>query len=126
LIRLERPIYFLFLLIAGSLWDIRNWEGWALMGVFVVCRLAGKWMAAMTCGHRGLAKLEPEERRSLVLGPLGALSIAIVINAQDLYFNGFVPWMVTAVIGGAVVTEILVQLSARSAPVPEQSGAAAR
>jgi hypothetical protein len=96
------------------------------MGVFVACRLVGKWMAAKTCGHRGLAKLEPEERRSIVFGPLGALSIAIVINAQDLYFNGFVPWMVTAVIGGAVVTEILVQLSSRSVPVAEESGAAAR
>lgn len=126
LIRLERPIYLLFLLIAGSLWDVRLWEGWALMGVFVLCRLAGKWIAARACGHSGLANLAPEERRSLVLAPLGALSIAIVINAQDLYFNGIVPWMVTAVIGGAIVTEIMVQFSSRTAPAEQESGAAAR
>ncbi|HLJ16427.1 MAG TPA: hypothetical protein VKV15_18150 [Bryobacteraceae bacterium] len=125
LIRLERPIYLLFLLIAGSLWDLLQWEGWALMAVFVLSRLVGKWLGAKTCGRGGVAPLTPAEQRSLVLAPLGALSIAIVINAQDLYFTGTVPWMVTAVIGGAIVTEILVQLSARNLVPLEEAGAPA-
>jgi hypothetical protein len=31
------------------------------------------------------------------------------VSAEDLYFSPSIPWMVTAVIGGAIVTEVLVQ-----------------
>ena len=48
-----------------------------------------------------------------MLAPLGALSIAIVVSAEDLYCSPSIPWIVTAVIGGAIVTEILVQWSSR-------------
>ncbi|MCL4854409.1 MAG: hypothetical protein KJZ78_23870, partial [Bryobacteraceae bacterium] len=53
------------------------------------------------------------ERRSLTASPVGALSIAIVVSAQDLYSGPSVPWIVTAVIGGAVVMEAALQLSVR-------------
>jgi hypothetical protein len=67
--------------------------------------------------------LTSDERRSLIFSPMGALSIAIVVNAQDLYSGAAVPWMVTAVIGGAIVTEIIVQVSGRGsvAKVPALS-----
>jgi hypothetical protein len=58
--------------------------------------------------------LDAQERRNLVLAPLGALSIAIVVSAEDLYFSPSIPWMVTAVIGGAIVTEVLVQWFSRA------------
>jgi hypothetical protein len=41
---------------------------------------------------------------------MGALSIAIVISFQTLFAGRAVPWIVTAVIGGAIVTEFVVQL----------------
>ncbi|MEO7144589.1 MAG: hypothetical protein ABI165_13915 [Bryobacteraceae bacterium] len=119
--RLERPIYLLFLLIAGSLWDVRQWQGWALMAVFVAARLIGKWIGANASTRRGLAKITRDERRTLVYAPLGALSSAIVINAQDLYFSATVSWMVTAVIGGAIVTEVIVQLFARGLAAPGEA-----
>jgi len=43
----------------------------------------------------------------------GALAIAIVVSAQDLYVGSTVSWMVTTVIGGAVATEIVTQLILR-------------
>ena len=112
LIRLERPIYLLFLVIAGSLWHGWEWKGWTLMVLFVVARLFGKWISVRLCERRAVSFLDPAERASLVFGPIGALSIAIVVNAQDLYSGPALPWMITAVVGGAIVTELIVQISA--------------
>ncbi len=112
LIRLERPIYLLFLLIAGSLWHGWEWRGWTLMVLFVAARLFGKWISVRMCERRAISFLSTSERDSLVFGPIGALSIAIVVNAQDLYSGPALPWMITAVVGGAIVTELIVQVSA--------------
>ncbi len=116
---MERPIYLLFLLVAGSLWDLTAWQGWVLMMLFVPARLLGKWLAVVICRRRIPGGLSPDEQRSIIFSPIGALSIAIVVNAQDLYFGSAVSWMVTAVIGGAIVTEIIVQIASRRIPVEE-------
>jgi Kef-type K+ transport system membrane component KefB len=124
---MERPIYLLFLLVAGSLWNIWEWQGWALMLLFVPARLAGKWLALQVCCRRPAGPhFSSEEKRTLVFSPVGALSIAIVVNAQDLYFGATVSWMVTAVIGGAVLTEVIVQFASRRGRLeePALSGAA--
>jgi intracellular septation protein A len=117
--RMERPIYLLFLLLAGSLWDVTDWQGWALMVLFVIARLLGKWLAVIICSKRVPGGLSRDEQRSLIFSPIGALSIAIVVNAQDLYFGAAVSWMVTAVIGGAIVTEVIVQVAFRRTPLDE-------
>ena len=117
--RMERPIYLLFLLVAGSLWDVTEWQGWALMVLFVIARLLGKWLAVVICRKRLEGGLSADERHSLIFSPIGALSIAIVVNAQDLYSGPTVSWMVTAVIGGAIVTEVIVQIATRQGPVEE-------
>ena len=117
--RMERPIYLLFLFVAGSLWDVTEWQGWALMVLFVAARLLGKWLAVILCRKRVPGGLTTDEQRSLILSPLGALSIAIVVNAQDLYSGPTVSWMVTAVIGGAIVTEVIVQIAARRSELDE-------
>ncbi len=110
---MERPIYLLFLLVAGSLWDVTSWQGWALMMVFVPSRLLGKWLAVKLCRKEVPGGFSMDEQRSLIFSPMGALSIAIVVNAQDLYFGSTISWMVTAVIGGAIVTEMIVQIASR-------------
>ena len=118
LVRLERPIYLLFLVVAGSLWRISDWRGWALMALFVLARLGGKWLAVKLRSNHELRDLEAEEKRALVYSPMGALSIAIVVSAQDLYFGPTVAWIVSAVIGGAMVTEVIVQVAARNRGAP--------
>lgn len=110
---MERPIYLLFLLVAGSLWDVTKWQGWALMLLFVPARLIGKWLAVRACRKEVPNGLSVDEQRSLIFSPMGALSIAIVVNAQDLYYGSTVSWMVTAVIGGAIMTEVIVQAASR-------------
>lgn len=117
---MERPIYLLFLLVAGSLWDLTKWQGWALMMLFVPARLFGKWLAVRACRKEVPNGLSADEQRSLIFSPMGALSIAIVVNAQDLYFGSTISWMVTAVIGGAIVTEVIVQIASRRSAYDEQ------
>ena len=40
---LERPVHLLFLMIAGAVWTITDWRGWALVPLFVAGRVIGKW-----------------------------------------------------------------------------------
>jgi Kef-type K+ transport system membrane component KefB len=117
---MERPIYLLFLLVAGSLWDPTEWQGWALMLLFVPARLIGKWLAVKLCRQKIASGLSIDEQRSLIFSPMGALSIAIVVNAQDLYYGSVISWMVTAVIGGAIMTEVIVHIASRRSVLEEQ------
>jgi hypothetical protein len=126
LLRIERPIYLLSLIIIGALWRAGDWRGWLLMPVFALLRLAGKaWgtRLALRSGPREPA-LDEAERRALFLPPLGPLAIAIVINAQLLYPGGSISLIVSAVIGGGILTEVFVQLASRRSPGPELRGAA--
>lgn len=118
---MERPIYLLFLLVAGSLWDVTRWQGWVLMLVFVPARLFGKWLALRVSRKEIRRRLSRDEQRSLIFSPMGALSIAIVVNAQDLYYGATVSWMVTAVMGGAIVTEVIVHIASRRTLFEEQA-----
>lgn len=111
--RMERPIYLIFLVVAGSLWDVTEWQGWALMVLFVAARLLGKWVSVVLCRKSLPGGISREEEQTLIYSPLGALSIAMVVSAQDLYFGPAVSWIVTAVIGAAVVTEVIVQFAFR-------------
>jgi Kef-type K+ transport system membrane component KefB len=123
--RLERPIYLLFLVIVGALWRIQDWRGWALLPVFVVARFVGRW-----AGARAARSLPPNERpdtlehtenRDLVAPPMGQLALAFVVTAQTLYESPAVRAIVTAVVGGAVLLEVVVQISSRRARTPAPS-----
>ena len=111
--RLERPIYLLFLLVVGALWDISDRRGWALMVAFVAARFLGKWLGTRVVEQREELRLDASARAALVVAPMGALSIAIVVNAQILYPGGSISSIVTAIVGGSIVTEVLVQLLTR-------------
>jgi hypothetical protein len=113
LFRLERPIYLLSLVIVGALWRVDDWRGWVLMPVFMALRLAGKWLGtALAASYGGLA-LDADERRAIAMPPLGPLAIAIVTNALLLYPGGSISLIVSAVIGGGVLTELFLQLLSR-------------
>lgn len=110
--RLERPIYLLFLVIVGATWEVGDWRGWILLPFFVGARLAGKWLAEVLVGRTTAVDLG-DDHWAVRRAPLGQLSIAIVVSAQMLFPQGAMPILETAVIGGAILTEILVQLLAR-------------
>ncbi|HEY6040268.1 MAG TPA: hypothetical protein VIV58_38555 [Kofleriaceae bacterium] len=106
---LERPVHLLFLMIAGAVWTITDWRGWALVPLFVAGRIIGKW-TGIIASKTVVGALLPSafaDQRTLVT-PLSGLSIALVISVQSLYHDEGLPWIMTAVIGGAVVAELLV------------------
>ena len=124
---LERPVHLLFLIIAGAVWNIADWRGWALVPLFVAGRIIGKW-TGIIASKTAVGSLLPStfaDQRSLVT-PLSGLSMALVISVQSLYHDEGLPWIITAVIGGAVVAELLVartkdpvQQAAVQAPIDE-------
>jgi len=106
---LERPVHLLFLMIAGAVWDWSDWRGWILVPLFVAGRVLGKWSGVMTA-KTAVGQFLPSsfaDTREWVT-PLSGLSIALVISVQSLYADAGLPWIVTAVIGGSIVTEFLI------------------
>jgi Kef-type K+ transport system membrane component KefB len=120
--RLERPVYLLFLTIAGALWQIDDWRGWLLLVVFLTVRLGGRSLGARMARRLPASNRPPSlERtpdRELVLAPMGQLAIAFVVAAQTLYESPAIRAIVTAVIGGSIVSEILARF-AIDRPAPE-------
>lgn len=106
---LERPVHLLFLIIAGALWDVIDWRGWALVPLFVAGRVIGKWTGVVASKTVVGASLPSAyvDRRTLVT-PMSGLAIALVISVESLYHDEGIPWIVTAVIGGSLLTELLV------------------
>ncbi len=111
--RVERPTYLLSLIVIGALWQVDEWQGWVLVPVFTFARLIGKSLGTRLGLFHSDLKLAMEERQVLAVSPMGPLAIAIVVNAQLLYPGGSISLIVAAVIGGAVLTEIIVQLVSR-------------
>jgi Kef-type K+ transport system membrane component KefB len=122
--RIERPIYLLALFVIGALWDVDDWRGWVLMPVFMVARLAGKRLAAMIAARDHDLPIQADESRALAVSPIGAMAIAIVVNAELLYPGGSIGLVVSAVIGGGVLTEAFVQLASRRGARANDSAAA--
>lgn len=123
--QLERPVHLMFLIVAGAVWDVGDWHGWALAPVFVLARIAGKY-AGVIASHTAVGELLPAgfaDRRELV-SPMSGLSITLVISVTSLYVASGIKmdpglvWIVTAVIGGSILNEVIVQLfPAKEAPV---------
>lgn len=113
--RLERPIYLLSLIVIGALWQVDDVRGWILAPVFTAARFAGKWLGTWLGARYAGTTMSTYERQALAVSPMGPLAIAIVVNAQLLYPGGSISPIVAAVIGGAILTEIVVQLMSRRA-----------
>lgn len=109
---LERSVHMLFLIIAGGVWVVTDWQGWVLVPLFVLGRVLGKWtgvFASKTVVGSLLPVGFATERK--LVSPLSSLSIALVLSVETA--GERVAWIVTAVIGGALLTELLVQATAK-------------
>ena len=109
---LERPVHLLFLIVAGTLWNIADWHGWVLVPLFVIGRVLGKW-TGLIASKTAVGALLPTgfaDHRALVT-PVSSLAIALVVSVDKP--DETLSWVVTAVIGGAIVSEVLVTLTAK-------------
>jgi len=115
--QLERPLYLIFLLVAGALWDPTAWQGWLLALVFVVARVGAKLVGAYAAVRAGPTDLPDAPTLALALSPQSPIAIATIVSFSAMYGRAdqatALAWMTTAVIAGAVVTEIGVQAVGR-------------
>lgn len=110
LMQLERPIYYLFFAIAGALWHVADWRGWVLLVAFLASRGIGYAIAKRMLGRQSprlAARIDTQGWRTALFPPVSMVSIAIVMSAQVLYRDPAIPWIVTAVIGGAIASELI-------------------
>jgi Kef-type K+ transport system membrane component KefB len=117
----ERPVHLLFLIIAGALWTVADWRGWVLVPVFVAARVLGKWFGVVA-SKSVIGSRMPERflEQRVLIAPLSALSTALVISFAGSHASQSITWVVTAVIGGAIVTELLIPAAPPEPPAPER------
>lgn len=108
--RLERPVYLISLFAIGTLWDVADWRGWVLVPIFMATRLIGKRVGANLAARGTDFPIGLDGREALAVAPMAPLAIAIVVNAQLLYPGRSISLIASAVIGGAILTEVAVQL----------------
>lgn len=118
LTQVERPVYMILLVIAGALWDPTAWQGWVLVPIFVMSRVAGKIMGARIAKRVGPKELPDAGTLGLALSPQSPVAIATIVSYSTIYRAQTenaqnLPWLMTACIGGAVLTELTVQILAR-------------
>jgi hypothetical protein len=107
---LERSVHLLFLIVVGAVWNPGDWRGWVLIPLFVAGRALGKWSGVLA-SKTVVGTLLPAgfaEDRALIT-PMSGLSIALVISIDRLHDDLGLPWIVTAVVGGSIVTELLMR-----------------
>jgi Kef-type K+ transport system membrane component KefB len=105
---LERPVQLLFLLVVGAVWNVTDWRGWALVPLFVLGRAIGKYsgfLAAKTAVGAFLPIGFAEKRSAFT--PMSGLAIALVISILVETSDPTLPWLVTAVVGGSLLTELI-------------------
>jgi hypothetical protein len=115
---LERPLYMIFLLVAGALWDPTAWQGWLLVPVFVLARVGGKLVGAHVGKSVGPEYLPDPTTLGLALSPQSPITIVTIVSYATLYLpndgaSSTMPWLMTATIGGAVLTEVTIQAIVR-------------
>jgi hypothetical protein len=113
LIAVERPIYFIFLLVVGATWRPGEWQGWVLAPAFVLARVAGKRLGAIWSKRAGPKELPSAGMLALALAPQSPISIVVIVSAATLYEGQGaerVRWAINAVIIGGVLTEVVVRL----------------
>lgn len=115
--QVERPLYLIFLLIAGALWEPFAWQGWILAPAFLVARLAGKMLGSYLGKHVGPKDLPDAVTLGLALSPQSPISIATIVGYVTLYRatsdQAMLSWLMSACVGSAVFTEGSIQLIAR-------------
>lgn len=89
MLQLERPLYLIFLLIAGAIWEPFGngewWKGLLLVPVFVFPRIIGKLVGAYVGKALGPPGLPDAGTLGLALSPQSPIAIATIVSFITLY-----------------------------------------
>ncbi|MEO7331580.1 MAG: hypothetical protein ABI193_23600 [Minicystis sp.] len=113
----ERPLYLVFLIVAGASWRPGEWQGWVIAPAFVLARVAGKRLGAIAALRLDKTGELPSARAlALALAPQSPIAVVAIMSATTLYHgeqHAPLRWSLNAVIIGGVLTEIAVRLLER-------------
>jgi hypothetical protein len=107
--RMDKPVLFILLVVAGALWRPLEWQGWAFLGALIIGRIAGNTISLFVLKRAAMGLLNPAEERMVKYSPVGVFSLAVVLSVHDLYPTTRVSWLLTAVIGAVVLGEALLR-----------------
>jgi hypothetical protein len=106
LVRLEKPFYIVFLILAGAVW--RPGAPWALS--LAALYLGLRWLGKVSGGYLAARAAAGDSRppRALGLGLIsqGGMAVAMVMNYYQLTFSGVTSAVVTAVLIAVILNEL--------------------
>ncbi len=115
----ERPLYLVFLLVAGASWRPGEWQGWIVAPLFVFARVLGKYAGGILSHRVGPPELPAARDLAVALMPQSPISVVAMVSAATLYnADGAdrVRWAINAVIIGGVLTEVVIRVLQRIDP----------
>ncbi len=101
----EKPIYLILVILAGSLWHPPTAWVWLAVGAFVFLRLAGKLLGGYLAGLA--AGLEKPAGLGLGLLPHGGMALAIALSFRSLVAGELGDLMLTAVVCSMLLTTLV-------------------
>jgi len=106
-VRLERPFYIVFLILAGAIW--RPGSAWALplAALYLLLRLAGKLVGGFAAARASGAGEELPDGLGLGLIAQGGMAVAMVMNYYPLGSGAMTDVVVTIVLVGVILNELV-------------------
>ncbi len=103
---IERPLLAVVVFFAAGAWRVPPHAAWALVAAYIGARLLARWVggraAATLCG----ADERPIARVGLSLIGQGGLTVAIALNAWQVYDNSLTSTVLTCLLVAAVVNSL--------------------
>jgi Kef-type K+ transport system membrane component KefB len=114
LVRLEKPFYIVFLVLAGAIW--RPGSPWALhiAALYLVLRLAGKLAGGYLAARAAEEDSRPPGGLGLGLISQGGMAVAMVMNYYQLSSTDLTSAVVTTVLLAVILNELLSPSLAKS------------
>jgi hypothetical protein len=108
-LRMERPLYVSLLVLAGAAWRFQDPWGYALAGVFLVLKFAGKFLGTKTALAVTPLPFTLPGQWWLGLVPQGAMAIAIAVSYNVIYEDPLAKTVFAAVLVSTVVFSFISQ-----------------
>jgi len=107
MIRAEKSIYILMVILAGASWQFGTISAVILAGAFVLIRMIGKLIGGLTAANLFPTGYHVPKHMGLGLLSQGGVAIAIIVNFQQVYQSPYLFLILTIVILATLINELI-------------------
>jgi len=107
MIKAEKSIYILMLLLAGAAWQIGSLASLIFATAYLIIRITGKLAGGYVAAKFFTTDFKIPNHVGLGLLSQGGIGIAIIINFQQVYHHSYLQLILTIVILATIVNELL-------------------